>query len=259
MLQVMGRGVRNLRLVDQLPECQVGVNCDAYVLSEIVRGKRVVDIGCGFGPLREAVERAGGVWIGVEPFDEGGHTVRGSAEALPFEDGSFDVAIMDAVLEHVPDASKAFHEVARVLRPGGLLIGYVAFMECFHEISYSHLSFKAVEHFSRQSGMRLVRICGGRRFGIDYHLAVLLYPLPVAWARPAFAGAIRGLLRIKACLAYLGLRVLRRIQHQEAMERCKLFFKLEALRQSNGFTFVIERAVESSTDLPASSGDGPGG
>lgn len=226
---------------DQLPDCEVGVDQPAYRLSELVAGKRVVDIGCGFGPLKPVVEAAGGTWIGVEPFEGGAHLVRGSAEALPFPDQSFDVAIMDAVLEHVPDASKSFAEVARVLRPGGLFVGYVAFMECYHEISYSHLSFKALENFARQSGMRLVRVCGGSRFGIDYHLAVLLHPLPVRWLRPALASSIRGLLRVKSAAAYVGLRIARRMPHGEALELARLHYRLEALRQSNGFTFVIER------------------
>ena len=34
-------------------------------------------------------------------------------------------------------------EAPRTLKPGGLFIGYVAYIECFHEISYSHLSLSA--------------------------------------------------------------------------------------------------------------------
>ena len=66
-------------------------------------------------------ESVGGTWVGVEPFEGGGHTVIASADELPFSDNSFDVAIMDAVLEHLPNVENAFMEVARVLRPGGVL------------------------------------------------------------------------------------------------------------------------------------------
>ncbi|MFT7475981.1 MAG: ubiquinone/menaquinone biosynthesis C-methylase UbiE [Verrucomicrobiales bacterium] len=61
----------------------------------------------------------------------------------------------NAVLEHVPDVAKAFAETARILKPGGLFVGYVAFMKCFHEISYSHLSFKALESYASKNGMVL--------------------------------------------------------------------------------------------------------
>jgi len=43
-------------------------------------------------------------------------------EALPFADGSFDLAIANHMLYHVPDRPKALSELRRVLRPGGALI-----------------------------------------------------------------------------------------------------------------------------------------
>jgi ubiquinone/menaquinone biosynthesis C-methylase UbiE len=48
-------------------------------------------------------------------------TVACDAEALPFEDASFDVVFGHAVLHHLPDLDRAFSEFVRVLRPGGLL------------------------------------------------------------------------------------------------------------------------------------------
>src|SRR3954470_13767903 len=43
------------------------------------------------------------------------------AEALPFEDASFDLVFGHAVLDHLPDLDQAFAEFHRVLRPGGTL------------------------------------------------------------------------------------------------------------------------------------------
>lgn len=234
-------GVRTLKLEDQLPDCEVRINRTVYDLAEVARGKRVVDVGCGYGRNRPIVEGVGGEWVGVEPFEGGAHTVVGSAEDLPFEDASFDVVVMDAVLEHVPDVDAAFGEVARVLRPGGVFVGYVAFMECFHEISYSHLSYMALQHYSRKHGLEMEIVGGGTRFGIDYHLAVLFYPLPFGLIRPLVTVWIRGTFRLKSWIAYLGLRARRGLSHAEATDKMRKYYRLECMRQSVGFEYVIRK------------------
>jgi ubiquinone/menaquinone biosynthesis C-methylase UbiE len=48
--------------------------------------------------------------------------VQASADALPFADASFDVAVATLVLCSVPDLGRALAEVRRVLRPGGALV-----------------------------------------------------------------------------------------------------------------------------------------
>ncbi|MDG2332560.1 MAG: class I SAM-dependent methyltransferase [Flavobacteriales bacterium] len=236
-----GQGVRKLKMTDQAPDCEIVINQPLYNLVDLVKEKNVVDIGCGYGRNQSIVESVGGQWTGVEPFEGGANTVVGDAEDLPFEDDLFDVAIMDAVLEHIPDVGKAFSEVARVLKPQGIFIGYVAFMECFHEISYSHLSFKALEHYAKINDMKLEKIAGGSAFGIDYHMRVLFYPIPFKLMRKFMAFMIRSLFKFKSRLAYLGLRYKRKMNKREAKEASTLYFKLECLRQSNGFFYIIRK------------------
>ena len=235
----LGQGVRKLTIEDQAPQCEIFINQQLYDIGELSRGKKVVDIGCGYGRNKSIVESAGGEWTGVEPFEGGAHTVVGDAENLPFTDNIFDVAIMDAVLEHIPNVGKAFEEVARVLKPGGMFIGYSAFMECFHEISYSHLSFKALEHYAKINGMRLDKISGGGRFGIDYHKQVLYYPLPFKYFRGLLAWRIRTIFKIKSWMTYFLYRWRKKLVAAEASRKAKLYFQVECLRQSNGFQFII--------------------
>ena len=62
------------------------------------------------------------------------------AHVLPFPDDSFDGVLSLAVLEHLRDPYRAVQEVARVLRPGGVFAGTVAFLEPFHLESLFHHS-----------------------------------------------------------------------------------------------------------------------
>lgn len=238
---VQAQGVRKLSLKDQAPDCEIVINKPIYNIAEICRNKKVVDIGCGYGANKAIVHSVGGEWVGVEPFEGGAHTVVADAENLPFEDNTFDVAIMDAVLEHIPDVGKAFSEVGRVLKPGGVFIGYVAFMECFHEISYSHLSFKALEHYAKINGMKLEVVSGGGGFGIDYHLRILVYPLPFKYMGKFIAFSIRNFMRFKSRFAYLGLRYKRKLNRKDAKELSQLYYKIECLRQSYGFCYIIRK------------------
>jgi len=94
--------------------------------------RRILDCGCGAGEyVRALLARGADAW-GVE-FDarklaaRGGEELAarlsvGDLEALAFPDASFDVALANEVLEHVPDDAAALAEVHRVLRPGGLLV-----------------------------------------------------------------------------------------------------------------------------------------
>ena len=240
--QPLGNGARNnITTKEQLPDCDIIINENLYDIKDICKNKKVIDIGCGHGHNKQLIQNVGGEWIGVEKFEGGAHTVIGSAEKLPFDNNTFDVAIMDAVLEHVQDVGKAFQEVSRVLKPNGKFIGYVAFMECFHEISYSHLSFKALEYYSEKNNMKLSKISGGSRFGIDYHLAVLLYPIPFNFGRKVLSSLIRMTFKIKSYFGFLGLFFYRGMKFIDAKALSIDYYKLEVLRQSNGFHFIINK------------------
>ena len=96
-------------------------------------GLDVLDVGCGQGTDLVAYLRAGARATGVDLTPRHVEIARrhvaacgleaevgiGDAEALPFEEGSFDRVSSNGVLHHTPDLPAALAEIRRVLRPGG--------------------------------------------------------------------------------------------------------------------------------------------
>jgi ubiquinone/menaquinone biosynthesis C-methylase UbiE len=104
---------------------------------------RWIDVGCGNGAFTELLaERCAPAEIqGVDPseaqlaFARSRHSAgtaqfrQGDAMALPFDDNSFDAAAMALVIFFVPEPPAAIAEMARVVRPGGLVASYAWDME----------------------------------------------------------------------------------------------------------------------------------
>ncbi|MET8031909.1 class I SAM-dependent methyltransferase [Streptomyces sp. NPDC005345] len=102
-----------------------------------VTGRRVLDAGCGSGPLSAALRDRGAVVTGIDvsaamlalarrPLgDDVALHVADVSERLPFADGSFDDVVASLVLHYLEDWGPALGELRRVLRPGGRLIASV--------------------------------------------------------------------------------------------------------------------------------------
>jgi len=96
-------------------------------------GMAVLDLGCRAGALSQHF-LAGNEVTGVDvdenalghAADRGLRTVWGDVEEpLPFEDGSFDAVVVGEILEHVRFPDEVISEIARVLKPDGVVVGSV--------------------------------------------------------------------------------------------------------------------------------------
>lgn len=67
-------------------------------------------------------------------------------QRLTFADASFDLITHTEVLEHVPDDARAFSELHRVLRPGGVMLFTVPLHGGAHTVERAHLRGGEIEH-----------------------------------------------------------------------------------------------------------------
>jgi 2-polyprenyl-6-hydroxyphenyl methylase/3-demethylubiquinone-9 3-methyltransferase len=100
-----------------------------------LRGKRVVDVGCGGGILAESMARRGGDVLGIDlatrPLRVAQlHAIESATQAIAYREVAvealaaempmqFDVVTCMEMLEHVPDPESAVAACARLLKPGG--------------------------------------------------------------------------------------------------------------------------------------------
>lgn len=110
-------------------------NSAAYLEPHLAGGLSLLDVGCGPGTItvefadRLAPGRVVGVDAAAEVIAKAAASFTrpnleflvGDAYALPFDDGTFDIAHTHQTLQHLADPAAALRELRRVVRPGGVV------------------------------------------------------------------------------------------------------------------------------------------
>jgi len=128
-----------------------------------------IDIGVGTGIFASKL----GIGDGVEPSSQmaavargrGINVLEGNAENLPVEDESYDFATMVTVDCYLSDVSKAFSEVGRILKRGGIFI--IAFLDLatplgqfYEDTKHLHESYKDAHFHTGEEMVELLENAG---------------------------------------------------------------------------------------------------
>ncbi len=173
---------------------------------EDVRGKVILDVGCGMGRFADVVTRWGGKVIGIDLSaaaevaasnlaDRDFVALQADVFSLPFAPGSFDCIYSVGVLHHTPDCERAFKVLPRYLKAGGsiavwLYSGYnnwYRFSDHYRKITHrvpiktlhSILCIVVPTFYWLDRGLRAIPLIGGPLSGAIRHaFPVNLHPNP---------------------------------------------------------------------------------
>jgi SAM-dependent methyltransferase len=124
---------------------------NVFSLLPELRGKRVLDLGCGMGTFTLEAAQRGAASVGLDMMPAALHAalrvareecvgearfILGDAAQLPASNASFDVVLAADLTEHLDDLtlSRMLAEVRRVLKPGGHLVIYTPEATHFFEM-----------------------------------------------------------------------------------------------------------------------------
>ncbi|MGB6033711.1 MAG: methyltransferase domain-containing protein [Bacteroidota bacterium] len=155
--------------IDDLPLWSAPFGLKLLEVVELRQNMRVLDVGSGTGfPLLELSQRLGSTSrvFGIDPWTTALDRVRmkirlwgaknvqlveGVAEAMPFEDGYFDLVVSNNGINNVEDDRKTLSEISRVSRPGAQLVVTVNLPDTMVEF---YDIYRAVLHEAGKSAER---------------------------------------------------------------------------------------------------------
>jgi SAM-dependent methyltransferase len=153
---------------------------DYYIPWTALRGKRVLEVGLGYGTVSQTLAESGAIFTGLDVAANPvamvnhrlrqsgfpGEAVQGNILAPPLGSESFDAIVAIGCLHHTGNFGDAIASCRRLLAPGGLLVGMV-----YYAYSYRQLwqqPARTIRHLIQERRGHLGAVRDGRTFSYDH-------------------------------------------------------------------------------------------
>ena len=143
-------------------DMDVPVNMTRELMSYFPRAKTqtslMLDLACGHAVHKGIIEHAGFEWVGADYDESRKASVLADAHALPFEDNTFECILSVAAIHLFRYPLVVMKEAHRVLKPNGLFLGTVAFLEPFHDGGFYHHTHLGAINSLRFGGFKVEKL-----------------------------------------------------------------------------------------------------
>lgn len=180
----------------------------SHVIAKLVQGLPelavVVDIGAGSGRDLGIVktQNPSCQTIAIEAGKEYAAQLEGKVDKVvvanieqdrfPFDDESVDLIIANQILEHTKEIFWIFHEMTRIMKPGGRLVFGVPNVLSFHNRLIGLFGRHPTQHklysahvrpFSKQDTIKFMNVCSPGTYNLESFAGSQFYPFPRIAAR----------------------------------------------------------------------------
>lgn len=124
----------------------------------------ILDLGCGSGGSKRYLRSVGFERVLAVDYWSAAAEYLVDAHRLPCRDGSFDLVLATAALEHFYNPFVAMAEISRVLRRGGVLLASASFWESWHGRSCFHFTPDGLHVLCEASQLSLEDLWSGWGF-----------------------------------------------------------------------------------------------